>query len=77
VLTVLRWTGAYDVGVFALFLFEVVFMDTAATIPTGHGRTVEILAFCIYGLFIGTIITRSLATGLGGGWLRSSARTLA
>src|ERR1041385_5307188 len=26
---------AYDVGVFALFLFSMVFMDTAATIPTG------------------------------------------
>ena len=25
----------YDVGVFALFLFQMVFMDTAATIPTG------------------------------------------
>src|SRR6266542_5375543 len=26
---------SYDVGVFALFLFAMVFMDTAATIPTG------------------------------------------
>ena len=26
---------AYDVGVFALFLFQMVFMDTTATIPTG------------------------------------------
>src|SRR2546423_1379997 len=26
---------AYDVGVFALFMFSMVFMDTAATIPTG------------------------------------------
>jgi ammonium transporter, Amt family len=25
----------YDVGVFAIFLFQMVFMDTAATIPTG------------------------------------------
>src|SRR5208337_3534841 len=28
-------SGVYDVGVFTLFLFQVVFMDTAATIPTG------------------------------------------
>ncbi len=27
--------GAYDVCVFTLFLFQMVFMDTAATIPTG------------------------------------------
>ena len=27
--------ATYDVGVFALFLFQMVFMDTAATIPTG------------------------------------------
>src|SRR5881296_4752269 len=27
--------STYDVGVFALFLFQMVFMDTAATIPTG------------------------------------------
>jgi len=27
--------NTYDVGVFALFLFQMVFMDTAATIPTG------------------------------------------
>jgi hypothetical protein len=27
--------STYDVAVFALFLFQMVFMDTAATIPTG------------------------------------------
>src|SRR4029078_425870 len=27
--------STYDVGVFALFLFQMVFMDTAGTIPTG------------------------------------------
>ena len=27
--------SSYDVAVFALFLFQLVFMDTAATIPTG------------------------------------------
>ena len=27
--------NVYDVGVFALFLFQMVFMDTTATIPTG------------------------------------------
>ena len=28
-------SGTYDVAVFALFLFQMVFMDTTATIPTG------------------------------------------
>src|SRR4029450_1418864 len=30
----LSW-DAYDVGIFALFLFQMVFMDTAATMPAG------------------------------------------
>ena len=35
---------AYNASVFAYFLFQMVFMDTAATIPTGaHGRAVEVL----------------------------------
>ena len=64
-------TGAYDVGVFALFLFEVVFMDTAATIPTGAmAERWKFLAFCIYGLFIGTIIYPLFGNWVwGGGWL--------
>ena len=64
-------TGAYDVGVFVLFLFEVVFMDTAATIPTGAmAERWKFLAFCIYGLFIGTIIYPLFGNWVwGGGWL--------
>ncbi|MDD3907235.1 MAG: ammonium transporter, partial [Bacteroidales bacterium] len=50
-------TNVYDVGVFALFLFQMVFMDTTATIPTGSmAERWKFLSFFIYGLAVGTII---------------------
>jgi ammonium transporter, Amt family len=63
--------GAYDVSIFTLFLFQMVFMDTAATIPTGAlAERWKFLAFCVYGLFISTIIYPVYGNWVwGGGWL--------
>jgi len=62
---------AYDTGVFLLFLFEVVFMDTAATIPTGAmAERWKFSAFCIFGVFMGAIAYPLFGNWVwGGGWL--------
>jgi len=65
-------TGSgYDVAVFALFLFQMVFMDTTATIPTGAmAERWKYSSFFIYGLFVGTVIYPIYGNWVwGGGWL--------
>src|SRR5207237_4078165 len=61
----------YDVAVFALFLFQMVFMDTTATIPTGAmAERWKYSAFVIYGLLVGSIIYPVFGNWVwGGGWL--------
>lgn len=61
----------YDVGVFALFLFQMVFMDTAATIPTGAmAERVKFLAVVLSTLFISAILYPLFGNWVwGGGWL--------
>lgn len=63
--------AAYDVGVFALFLFQMVFMDTAATIPTGAmAERVKFLAVVISTLFISMFLYPIFGNWVwGGGWL--------
>jgi Amt family ammonium transporter len=63
--------SGYDVAVFALFLFQVVFMDTTATIPTGAmAERWKYLSFFIYGWFVGTVIYPIYGNWVwGGGWL--------
>jgi len=63
--------SAYDVAVFTLFLFQMVFMDTTATIPTGAlAERWKFISFCIYGVFVGTIIYPIFGNWVwGGGWL--------
>jgi Amt family ammonium transporter len=63
--------GAYDVSVFTLFLFQMVFMDTAATIPTGAmAERWKFLAFIVYGFFISMLIYPIFGNWVwGGGWL--------
>jgi len=63
--------GMYDVGIMSLFLFQMVFMDTTATIPTGSmAERWKYLAFVIYGLAVGTIIYPVFGNWVwGGGWL--------
>ena len=62
---------SYDVAVFALFLFQMVFMDTTATIPTGAlAERWKYISFFIYGWFVGTIIYPIYGNWVwGGGWL--------
>ncbi|MDP2938902.1 MAG: ammonium transporter [Candidatus Omnitrophota bacterium] len=63
--------SAYDVAVFSLFLFQMVFMDTTATIPTGAmAERWKFLSFFIYGWFVGTVIYPIFGNWVwGGGWL--------
>src|SRR2546428_1924651 len=66
----LSW-DAYDVGVFALFLFQMVFMDTAATIPTGAmAERWKFSSFVIFGFFMSMFVYPIFANWVwGNGWL--------
>ena len=61
----------YDTSAFALFLFQMVFMDTTATIPTGGAaERWKFSAFMIYGCCIGTMMYPFFGNWVwGNGWL--------
>src|ERR1051325_11234230 len=61
----------YDVGVFALFLFQLVFLDTAATIPTGAmAERWKWTSFVLFGFFMSALVYPLFANWVwGGGWL--------
>lgn len=61
----------YDVAVYTLFLFQMVFMDTTATIPTGAmAERWKFSAFMIYAFFISMIVYPLFGNWVwGGGWL--------
>jgi Amt family ammonium transporter len=63
----------YDTAIFALFLFQMVFMDTTATIPTGAmAERWKYSSFMVYGLLVGSIIYPLYGNWVwGGGWLAS------
>ncbi len=63
--------GTYDVAIAVMFLFQMVFMDTTATIPTGAmAERWKLSSFVIYGLFVSTIIYPIFGNwAWGGGWL--------
>jgi Amt family ammonium transporter len=63
--------AGYDCAAFALFLFQMVFMDTTATIPTGGAaERWKFSAFMIYGACIGTFMYPVFGNWVwGGGWL--------
>ncbi len=63
--------SVYDVGVFTLFLFQMVFMDTAVTIPTGAmAERWKWSAFLIYGLYMSMFVYPVFGNWVwGGGWL--------
>ncbi len=63
--------GTYDVGIAVMFLFQMVFMDTTATIPTGAmAERWKWSAFCVYGLFVSTLVYPVYGNwAWGGGWL--------
>ncbi len=62
---------AYDASVITLYLFQVVFMDTAATIPTGAmAERWTFKSFVIFGFFISMFTYPLYANWVwGGGWL--------
>ena len=61
----------FTAAVAAMFLFQMVFMDTAATIPTGAmAERWKFLAFCAFSLVVSTVIYPVYANWTwGGGWL--------
>jgi Amt family ammonium transporter len=63
--------NTYDVGIAAMFLFQLVFMDTAATIPTGAmAERWNFKAFTIYGAWMAGLVYPVYAMWVwGGGWL--------
>jgi len=60
-----------DVGIAVLFLFQMVFMDTAATILTGAvAERWTWISFLIWGVFVGALVQPVVANwAWGGGWL--------
>ncbi|HEX3853959.1 MAG TPA: ammonium transporter, partial [Polyangiaceae bacterium] len=63
----------YTPAVAALFLFQMVFMDTAATIPTGAmAERWKFLSFVLFSFAMSTVIYPVYANWVwGGGWLSS------
>jgi len=63
--------ASYDVGVMVLFLFQMVFMDTALTIVTGScAERWKYVAFAVSSVFMGGITYPLFANwAWGGGWL--------
>jgi len=63
--------STYDVGVMVLFLFQMVFMDTALTIVTGSvAERWKYIAFCVSSIVLGAITYPLFAHwAWGGGWL--------
>lgn len=76
-LGILGWKGfmlsgvAYDVAAFAMFFFQMVFMDTTCTIPTGAmAERVKYLAVVISSFFVSMIYYPIYGNWVwGGGWL--------
>src|SRR5438874_3287034 len=62
---------AYDVGVVVIFLFQMVFMDTALTIVTGAcAERWKFLTFCVSSVIMGAVTYPLFANwAWGGGWL--------
>src|SRR5205814_6308181 len=63
---------------FAYFLFQMVFMDTAATIPTGAlAERWKFSAFAVFSVFVGAVIYPIYANWTwGGGWLAMLGKNL-
>jgi Amt family ammonium transporter len=62
---------AYDAAAFSMFLFQMVFMDTTATIPTGSmAERWTFKSFTVYAILVGAVIYPLYANWVwGGGWL--------
>ena len=66
-------------GVLVFFLFQMVFMDTAATIPTGSlAERLKFSGFVAMSLFVSMFIYPLVGNWVwGGGWLANLGRTMA
>jgi Amt family ammonium transporter len=64
-------------GVLAFFLFQMVFMDTAATIPTGSmAERLKFVGFALMGLWVSMFVYPVVGNWVwGGGWLANLGRT--
>jgi len=64
-------SGTYDAGIYALFFFQMVFMDTTVTIPTGAiAERVKYSAVVITSFFISMFLYPFFGNWMwGGGWL--------
>jgi Amt family ammonium transporter len=64
-------SDVYDTTVLTMFLFQMVFMDTTATIPTGAmAERWTFKHFCVYGFFISMFVYPLYANWVwGAGWL--------
>ena len=69
--------GTYDASVFTIFLFQMVFMDTTATIPTGAmAERWTFKSFVVYAFFVGAVIYPLYANWVwGGGWLATLGKS--
>ena len=69
---------SYDVGVMVLFLFQMVFMDTALTIVTGTcAERWKFVTFCVSSLIMGAFLYPLFGNwAWGGGWLSQLGTTL-
>ena len=69
---------AYNASIFGYFLFQMVFMDTAATIPTGAAaERWKFSSFCIFTVFVAAIIYPVYANWVwGNGWLAALGRNV-
>ncbi|NMB54261.1 MAG: ammonium transporter [Leptolinea sp.] len=65
-------------GILAFFLFQMVFMDTAATIPTGSmAERLKFSGFVLMGLWVSMFIYPLLGNWIwGGGWLANLGRSM-
>lgn len=70
--------GLYDAGILAFLLFQMVFMDTAATIPTGSmAERWKFSSFIIFGFFISMFLYPLFGNWVwGGGWLSQLGNNL-
>ena len=69
---------SYDVVILGFFFFQMVFMDTTATIPTGAmAERWKFSAFVVYGFFIAAILYPIFGNWVwGGGWLSALGRNV-
>ncbi len=65
-------------GLLVFFLFQMVFMDTAATIPTGAmAERLKFVGFVLMGFFVSMVMYPLIGNWVwGGGWLANLGRSL-